>query len=241
MNSPLVLVDPTGMDWGYYDLGNGEASIVWFEGKFGKYKGRQYSAINFGKSSSIVVTLVGGSEVEIFKSGGIDPLSRRAIPPSQGQSRNGSRDDSLPEANQAVIRQVAAQPFEKATAAFAIASVMQGAGVAGSSILLLDSLAATGLILHEQAEREHDSANSVAMAANTIEEAASKGQRFGPNQDALIQLAKEAKRGGVTPDQAKILIDWASEYGVRAHGPEMHPNRPFGSQPISTWDRLITL
>jgi hypothetical protein len=29
----LVLVDPTGLDWGYYDLGNGKRSIVWFEGE----------------------------------------------------------------------------------------------------------------------------------------------------------------------------------------------------------------
>src|SRR5437762_5757441 len=28
-NSPVVLIDPTGLEWGYYDLGNGEASVVW--------------------------------------------------------------------------------------------------------------------------------------------------------------------------------------------------------------------
>ncbi len=44
----------------------------------------------------------------------------------------------------------------------------------------------------------------------------SKGLRFGPDQDAVIQLAKQAKRtGGVTEEEAKTLLDWAKEYGVK--------------------------
>jgi len=38
---------------------------------------------------------------------------------------------------------------------------------------------------------------------------------FNKNQDALIQLAKEAKnKGGVDSEDAKTLLDWANEYGV---------------------------
>jgi RHS repeat-associated protein len=58
------------------------------------------------------------------------------------------------------------------------------------------------------------------------------GSPFSPNQDAVIQLAKQAKRtGGVTPDEAKILRGWADEYGLGFRGPEIHPERDFGSNP----------
>lgn len=43
----------------------------------------------------------------------------------------------------------------------------------------------------------------------------------------MIELAKDAKKsGGATLDEANILLDWADEYGVPAHGPEVHPDRP---------------
>ena len=48
-----------------------------------------------------------------------------------------------------------------------------------------------------------------------------------PDQSALIKLAKEAKsNGGATIDDAKTLIGWAKEYGVKYHNIEIHPNRP---------------
>ncbi len=48
-----------------------------------------------------------------------------------------------------------------------------------------------------------------------------------PDQQAVIELAKEAKRkGGITDSDASILLDWADEYGVPHHGPETHVNRP---------------
>jgi len=40
------------------------------------------------------------------------------------------------------------------------------------------------------------------------------GQSFNPNQRALIELAKSAKRTGVTREEAKILQQWAAEYGI---------------------------
>lgn len=53
--------------------------------------------------------------------------------------------------------------------------------------------------------------------------------RFTPDQSALIDLAKGASaRGGVTRDEAMILREWATEYGVRFRGPEAHVGRPFG-------------
>ncbi len=37
---------------------------------------------------------------------------------------------------------------------------------------------------------------------------------FGANQQALLELSKQATRTGVTREQAKILIQWAIEYGI---------------------------
>lgn len=50
---------------------------------------------------------------------------------------------------------------------------------------------------------------------------------FTAEQDAVIQLAKDAKRtGGLTQGDAGTLREWAKEYGLPARGPEIHPNRP---------------
>lgn len=43
-------------------------------------------------------------------------------------------------------------------------------------------------------------------------------------QDIVIQLAK-ANRNGITRSNAKILVDWAEEYGINNHGPMIHPDR----------------
>jgi len=52
--------------------------------------------------------------------------------------------------------------------------------------------------------------------------------RFNVDQDALIQLAKDAKQvGGVTVDEAQTLLNWADEYGLPGRGPEIHPDRLF--------------
>ncbi len=50
---------------------------------------------------------------------------------------------------------------------------------------------------------------------------------FTAEQDAVIQLAKDAKRsGGLTQGDAGTLREWAKEYGLPSRGPEIHPNRP---------------
>lgn len=56
--------------------------------------------------------------------------------------------------------------------------------------------------------------------------------RFTPDQEAAIDLAKEAKKtGGLSAEEAKVLVDWAKELGLPARGPEAHPGRPFGKFP----------
>ncbi|MGH2759977.1 MAG: pre-toxin TG domain-containing protein, partial [Actinomycetota bacterium] len=62
------------------------------------------------------------------------------------------------------------------------------------------------------------------------DETGSIGRRFTRDQDALIQLAKEAKRrGGVALDEARILRKWADEYNLPSRGPERHLGRRWGS------------
>jgi RHS repeat-associated protein len=68
INNPVIFIDPKGLDWGYYDLGNGSTSLVWFEGKVGKYKGRQYSKFTPAKDGT-VVPLAGGGAARIYRDG----------------------------------------------------------------------------------------------------------------------------------------------------------------------------
>ena len=72
-----------------------------------------------------------------------------------------------------------------------------------------------------------------AKGAQAASNFADDAKRFTPDQDALVQLAKDAKqRGGVTSEEGNILKEWAAEYGLRpARGPEAHPGRGFGSKP----------
>ena len=51
------------------------------------------------------------------------------------------------------------------------------------------------------------------------------------DQDALIKIAKRAKRTGVSSEEAEILQEWAEEFEVPFRGPEAHPGRGFGSLP----------
>jgi RHS repeat-associated protein len=52
------------------------------------------------------------------------------------------------------------------------------------------------------------------------------GKPFKDNQRALIELAKDAKRTGVTPEDANTLVHWANEYGLSSHPPTVHSGRP---------------
>jgi RHS repeat-associated protein len=57
------------------------------------------------------------------------------------------------------------------------------------------------------------------------------GQPFTGDQDALVQLAKSAKRTGIDQADAQTLVDWAHEVGLEGRGPEVHPGRPWGRFP----------
>jgi len=56
--------------------------------------------------------------------------------------------------------------------------------------------------------------------------------RHTPDQEALVELAKEARRAGVTNEEAGILEEWADEMGLPFRGPEEHPNRNYKDKHI---------
>ena len=58
-----------------------------------------------------------------------------------------------------------------------------------------------------------------------IDNATKVAKRFTGDQDAVIQLAKEAKRrGGITSNEADILWNWAKEYDlVNLYPRSYHP------------------
>lgn len=57
------------------------------------------------------------------------------------------------------------------------------------------------------------------------------GVPFTTDQDALVKIAKEAKRNGLSPEEAEALQEWAEEYNISFRGPESHPGRGFGKNP----------
>jgi RHS repeat-associated protein len=77
-----------------------------------------------------------------------------------------------------------------------------------------------------------DGAATVAQVASLLDGAgealdvAAAASRFSGDQEALIQLAQDAKRSGVSMDEANALQSWAKEYDLSFRGPEIHPNRP---------------
>jgi hypothetical protein len=79
---------------------------------------------------------------------------------------------------------------------------------------------------------QHARLNIAAIPARLAAEGVAGGLRFTEDQNALIQLAKNAKRrGGLTEEEGKILKEWGDEYNVPVRGPESHPGRGFGSNP----------
>ena len=71
--------------------------------------------------------------------------------------------------------------------------------------------------------------------ADAGEESENHGKQNTPDQGAVIDIAKEAKRKGISAEDAETLKGWAKEYGVRSRPEgstsESHPNRPHGSKP----------
>ncbi len=68
-------------------------------------------------------------------------------------------------------------------------------------------------------------------AAKYVDGAFDVSKRFDPNQQVVIDFAKEAQRKGITSEDAQTLLKWADEYGIDSRGPEIHSRRPYGKNP----------
>jgi RHS repeat-associated protein len=184
LNSPLILVDPTGMIWGTQDFeqdGHKYRRYVWFEGK---KVGKGFTAFTPAKDGT-VIGLKDGTAARIYGNGNREYIGAPAKITISGQENlnaaAGMFDGSIPLGRQ--IREAALGGpggVDTDSAEYNNASTISEGVMQGSLFFAGGPLEGVG---KEGAEG----------AAKLIEEAASKGARFGPDQDALIQLAKEAK------------------------------------------------
>jgi small nuclear ribonucleoprotein (snRNP)-like protein len=80
--------------------------------------------------------------------------------------------------------------------------------------------------LIEGALRSVDSFCNGLMMGGTIEVVGTLGLPFSMDQQALVDLAKQAQqKGGLSASDAAILTQWAKEYGIPVRGPEAHLGR----------------
>lgn len=119
INSPLILVDPTGMMWVYHylDKEKTKIGIAWIEGnKISKdLAAKGYKALDFGGAKSKDVTLTDGSVVRLSANSG-NPLQLRG-------PQEGGGDRAY--VNTGLVRELGRQtaPIPAATGLFIVASV----------------------------------------------------------------------------------------------------------------------
>ena len=94
---------------------------------------------------------------------------------------------------------------------------------------------------HEIGSAANEAGNEIVNGAESIVNTIRGGSKSGESgeggsgpydgdQDALIKIAKGAKKTGVSPEEAEILREWAEEYDIPFRGPEAHPGEGFGSR-----------
>jgi RHS repeat-associated protein len=103
-----------------------------------------------------------------------------------------------------------------------------GAGLIAAPFVAIGAAGLAGIAAIDALFANAQASQDVQFAADINAFNASLAVPNTPDQDAVIQIGKEAKQlGGVTPDEAETIGEWAKEYGVPFHGPEEHPDRPF--------------
>ncbi|OHB56974.1 MAG: hypothetical protein A2173_09250 [Planctomycetes bacterium RBG_13_44_8b] len=73
-----------------------------------------------------------------------------------------------------------------------------------------------------------DKTSDLAKYSDEAAELTKNVLKHNDDQAALIKLAKDAKKSGVSADDAETLLSWADEYKLPHRGPEIHPKRPHG-------------
>lgn len=82
LNNPLNLTDPSGLDWGvarYKRHGQWVDEYRWFGGKVGKYRGKDFKPVSFGKGGHLDVTDINGNVNRLRNDANI-PLERFNAP-----------------------------------------------------------------------------------------------------------------------------------------------------------------
>ncbi len=206
LNNPLGLIDPTGMIWVYQDLGNGQIQLGWFNGTEEQFR-KQFAHSGWQLYS-------GPSVVHMHKGGWYRLENNGRATPVKPDFKLNFDQDRL---NVSAGMFDGSVPFGR--------DIRHGLGLTGGidedsqeykNAEKIGNGTTTGLLLFTGGGEVEEAGNAVKEAVDLAEEVGSKGLRFGPDQDAVIQLAKQAKRtGGVTEEEAKTLLDWAKEYGVK--------------------------
>jgi RHS repeat-associated protein len=70
-------------------------------------------------------------------------------------------------------------------------------------------------IIMEQMAAPAIAMQMMALKPNISARFLSGGKMFDTNQRALVALAKEAQRSGISKTEAKIMLEWADEYGLK--------------------------
>ena len=88
--------------------------------------------------------------------------------------------------------------------------------------MLHEVLEATITVYNFQVEDYHT--YYVSEIGVLVHNSCAKGPGFDENQQVVLDLAKEYK-DGMTRSEAIILVDWAKEYGIKSHYPDVHKER----------------
>jgi len=195
------------MIWGYQEFerdGHKYTRLRWFDGN---KVGKGFTAFTPAKDGT-VVPLAGGGAARIYRNGDRDYLPGPGNITIHGQERlnaaAGHFDGYFPFGKQ--IREAA---LGGPGGVDEDSPEYKNANKIGNGVM-------TGLLLVTVGGEVEEAGSAVKEAVELAEEVASKGLRNTAAQDAVIQLAKQAKRtGGVTEEEAQTLLNWAREYGVK--------------------------
>ena len=78
-------------------------------------------------------------------------------------------------------------------------------------------------------EISEEIASQCPLFTKNEEKSEEDSKKHTPEQEALVELAKEAAKNGANEEDAETLVEWGQEYGFpNSRGPESHPNRGEG-------------
>lgn len=198
------------MDWGSFDLGNDRASFHWFKGKVGEYKGRKYNPVDFGKSETKTLNLVGGSRVQISKNNDIaNPVSSKPATSPKPQSEGLAN----PKLANAIADRTESIPV--ATGGFAVVAGV-AAGVVLTTAPALAAGSITSLGIDSLAATTSGAVTDVAVIGGLEATAAEYGGEVGFN---ILEQSAGYTWGGVNIPWLDSIISNGQVVLVKAGGP----------------------